>query len=108
MTRPSYNPVDMQRARNHKEASGEVVGRGPKHFDATHIPSPPPCTVGDRVDVLLNDGRILRTRVDRSPYCGGVWLAGVRGHVRVTRVRVPGGWASVSGVEYTVDTHEVR
>ena len=97
-----YNPVDRERARNHKEALGEVVGRGPKQFNATDVPSPPPCAVGDRVDVLLNDGRILRTRVERTPYCGGVWLVGVRGHVRVTRVRRVDGWLGVSGVEYAV------
>lgn len=103
MTTPSYNPVDKAKARNHKEVTGEIVGRGPKQFNATHPPSPPPCAVGDRVDVLLNDGRLLRTRVERSPYCGGVWLAGVRGHVRVTRVRAVGGWVGVNGIIYTTD-----
>lgn len=104
MTAPSYHPVDRAKARNHKEATGEIVGRGPKvlPFNVPHV-SPPSCAVGERVDVLLNDGRILRTRVARSPYCGGVWLDGVRGHVRVTRVRAPGGWAPVSGVTYTVE-----
>lgn len=94
---------DASKARNHKAITTGIVGRGPKWYDGTESPSPPPCNPGDRVDVLLNDGRIMRTTVAHSPYCGGVWLDGVHGHVRVTRVRAPGDWASVNHVKYDLE-----
>lgn len=91
---------DPDKFRDHRRVATGIVGKGPKWYDGTEAPPPPPLHLGAKVDVLLNDGRIMRTTVKKEPYCGGIWLDGVVGSVRVTRVRAVGGWAGQNHVSY--------
>lgn len=92
--RASYNPEERERQRDHRKVIDlPVVGYGPMWYDGTEAPSPPPLPVGAKVDVLLNDGRVVRTVVRVAPCCGAVWLHGIQGSTRITRVRAPDGWA---------------
>lgn len=57
-------------------------------------------TPGERVDVLLDDGRVVRTFVTHPPedLSGdgegwAVWVRGIRNTLTLAQVRSPGGWA---------------
>ena len=99
---PSAIVDTPEKHRDHRQIKVGIVGKGPKWYDGTDSPPPPPLHVGAKVDVLLNDGRIMRTTVKKEPYCGGIWLDGVVGSVRVTRVRAVWGWADQNHVSYDV------
>lgn len=86
-----------------------VVGHGPKFRDAGKINGAQlayldALAVGDSVDVLLDDGRIVRcvlrhrtTTVGSSP---AVWLEGISGSYAAGRARVVGGWLNTPGCRY--------
>lgn len=61
--------------------------------------------VGDAVDVLLDDGRIVRTAIRVAgatsigrPETAMVWLRGISGGYAAGRVRTAGGWWGEPGV----------
>lgn len=89
------------------------VGTGPKFYSPGKSRQPwrPPIDlirleIGDSVDVLLDDGRIVRTTV-RGPVADlsghySAWVEGITGSYALHRIRRAGGWADVPGVAYAV------
>lgn len=80
------------------------IGTGPVRRGVTSIvredPRSPRCRPGDVLDVLLDDGRIVRGRVSRPMFCGRLGVEDIPGPVHVSRVRNPGCWTGEKGCSY--------
>lgn len=89
--------AEPERSRDDTRVDLPVVGTGPRNrnFEKDVLATRPPPALGQTVDVLLRDGRIVRTRVERPPLCGAVWLTGIRGRVNLAQVRSVDGWFDV-------------
>ena len=88
-----------------------VVGSGPKNRVASHIPKDrlkevKLLKVGDSVDVLLDDGSIVRSKVRGEWHPmggsgdGSLWFEGMTGSYAAGRMRLVGGWAKTPGCKY--------
>ncbi len=78
-----------------------VIGRGPSYrpckLERAWARKLEALDIGATVDVLLDDGRIVRTtiRAMTRPVDGrcSMWVEGIAGSYAVARVRPEGGWA---------------
>lgn len=102
MTPPQPPPT------SHEHVNLPTIGHGPRRFGYLREAGPkaPRCRRGDRVDVLLDDGRIVRTTIAGDGYfCGRVMIAGVgpdhqAGSMHIHRVRDCGAWSGEKGCSY--------
>lgn len=102
--RASYNPSEPWRSRDDTKVELPQVGTGPKKL-RVDFDRPAPRVrgrKGDKVDVLLDDGRIVRGVVQYPRCYGCVWVEGIPGRVMLHRVRPPGGFSGDKGVTYEV------
>lgn len=94
LRRPPIGPVPPP----HEHLVGLLeVGRGPAKRPERDGDPVRDWRVGETVDALLDDGRVVRAKVRVASAFGAVWLEGIPTRMIGYRVRARGGWALECG-----------